>query len=68
MIITAAEMAFYLELEEFLGVATAGAALSGRIRWRVVRMVKLARIRDMLQPSTDRDRTGLRGGLENGGF
>ena len=68
MIITAAEMAFYLEPEEFREVATAGAALSGRIRWRVVRMAKLAHIRDMLQPSRDRNRTRLRGGLENGGF
>jgi hypothetical protein len=32
MIITDAEMAFYLELGEFREVTTAGAALSGRIR------------------------------------
>jgi hypothetical protein len=40
MIITDPEMAFYLELEEFREVATTGAALSERIRWKVVRMVK----------------------------
>lgn len=37
MIITDPELAFYLELEEFREVATAGAALSERIRWKVVR-------------------------------
>ena len=68
MIITDPEMAFYLELEEFREVATAGAALSGRIRWKVVRMVKVARIRKALQTSDDRDRTGLRDGLESWGF
>jgi hypothetical protein len=68
MIITDPEMAFYLELEEFREVATAGAALSERIRWKVVRMVKVARIRKALQASDDRVRTGLRDGLERGGF
>lgn len=68
MIITDPEMAFYLELEEFREVATAGAALSERIRWKVVRMVKVARIRKALQASDDRDRTRLRDGLESGGF
>jgi hypothetical protein len=68
MIITYAEMAFYLELEEFREVATAGAALSGRTRWKVVRMLKVARIRKAPQASDDRDRTGLREGPENGGF
>ena len=68
MIITDPEMAFYLEPEEFREVATAGAALSERIRWKVVRMVKVARIRKALQASDDRDRTGLRDGLESGGF
>lgn len=68
MIITDPEMAFYLELEEFREVATAGAALSERIRWKVVRMVKVARIRKALRASDDRDRTGLRDGLESGGF
>ena len=68
MIITDAEMAFYLELEAFREVATARAALSGRIRWKVVRMGRVTRIRKALQPSTDRDQTGLRDGLESGGF
>jgi hypothetical protein len=68
MIITDPELAFYLELEEFREVATAGAALSERIRWKVVRMVKVARIRKALQASDDRVRTGLRDGLERGGF
>ena len=68
MIITDPEMAFCLELEEFREVAAAGAALSGRMRWKVVRMVKLARIRKTLQTSDDRDRTGLRDGLESWGF
>jgi hypothetical protein len=68
MIITDPEMAFYLELEEFCEVAKNGAALSEPIRWKVVRMVKMARIRKALQASDDRDRTGLRDGLEIGGF
>ena len=68
MIITDPEMAFYLELEEFREVATAGAGLSERIRWKVVRMVKVARIGKALQASDDRDRTGLCEGLEIGGF
>ena len=68
MIITDAETAFYLELEELPEVAKAGAALSGRIRWKVVRMVKVARIGKALQASDDRDRTGVREGLESGGF
>ena len=51
MIITDPEMAFYLELEEFREVATTGAALSERIRWKVARMVKVARIRKALQAS-----------------
>lgn len=68
MIITDPEMAFYLELEEFREVATAGAGLSERIRWKVVRMAKVARIRKALQTSDDRDRTGLRDGLESWGF
>jgi len=68
MIITDPEMAFYLELEEFREVATTGAALSERIRWKVVRVVKVARIRKALRASDDRDRTGLRDGLESGGF
>jgi hypothetical protein len=68
MISTDAEMAFYLELEEFREVATDGAALSGRIPGKVLRMVRVARIRKALQASDDRDRTGLRDGLESGGF
>ena len=51
MIITDPAMAFYLEPEEFREAVTAGAALSGRMRWKVVRMVKRARIRERLQPS-----------------
>ena len=68
MIITDAEMAFHLELEEFREVATARAALSGLIRSKLVRMVRTTRIRKALQPSTDRDQTGLHDGLESGGF
>lgn len=68
MMITDPEMGFYLELEEFREVATTGAALSERIRWKVVRVVKVARIRKALRASDDRDRTGLRDGLESGGF
>lgn len=67
MIITDPEMAFYLELEEFREVATAGAALSERIRWKVVRMVKVARIRKALQAHESERRYRLRmTGIEPG--
>lgn len=67
MIIADPEMAFYLELEEFREVPTAGAALSERIRWKVVRMVKVARIRKALQAHESERRYRLRmTGIEPG--